>query len=286
VSNTIFSNASSLRAQRSLAKAQEGLTNTFEKLSSGMRINKVSDDAASLSIAMSLQKDIRISTAAIRNTNDGVSMITIADGGLSEVTNVLSRMAELAEQSANGTYSNTQRSALSNEFIALASEIERVSTTTKFNGINLLSGISQIGLQVGLNGTSSSVILVSQVQGTLSSMSLAGTGSSSLTYSLISDSVSNSQAAARTALQAVTNAIEYVASQRGNLGAAASRLSSALNNLSSSRESYSSALSRIQDIDVAEESANLIKNQILNQASISILAQANQQPGLVLKLLN
>jgi flagellin len=251
-----------------------------------MRINKVSDDAASLSIAMSLQKDIRISTAAIRNTNDGVSMITIADGGLSEVTNVLSRMAELAEQSANGTYSNTQRSALSNEFIALASEIERVSTTTKFNGINLLSGISQIGLQVGLNGTSSSVILVSQVQGTLSSMSLAGTGSSSLTYSLISDSVSNSQAAARTALQAVTNAIEYVASQRGNLGAAASRLSSALNNLSSSRESYSSALSRIQDIDVAEESANLIKNQILNQASISILAQANQQPGLVLKLLN
>jgi flagellin len=205
---------------------------------------------------------------------------------MAEITSVLTRMSELAQQSANGVYSNAQRSAISNEFVALASEIERVSTTTRFNGINLLSNSSGINLQVGINGSYSSIILVSQVSGTLSSLSLASSGSSALTYSIISDTVTNSQAAARTALQAVTTAIENIASQRGSIGAAESRLSSAIGNLSSARENFTAALSRIQDVDVAVEAAELVKLQILSQASTAILAQANQQPALALQLLS
>ena len=286
---TIGSNVVSLAAQRRLGNASNALSKSFEKLSSGQRINKASDDAAGLAIADSLKADQRVATVAIRNANDGVSTIAIADSALGEIGNVLGRLAELAEQSANGVFSSTQRSALSNEFVALGSEIERIATVTTFNGVALLSGGSTITLQVGFNSQSTSQISYTGVQGTLQALGLAQAGVSALTYSITdtqgAPTTTNAQSASRLALDAVRNAISSLASSRGQLGAVDSRLQVAINSLAVARENFAAAESRIRDTDVAEEAANLTRLNILQQAGASILAQANQQPQLALSLL-
>jgi flagellin len=287
---TIGSNISSLQAQRRLAVTSESLNGTFLKLSSGQRINKASDDAAGLAIADSLRANIRVSQVAVRNANDGISSIGIADASLGDIGNVLQRLAELAEQSSNGTFSVTQRSALSNEFVALSSEIERIATTTEFNGVKLLSGNSNLVLQVGFNSTSTSQINFAGVQGTLQALGLAAAGSSALTYSLngydaATGGLAAGGSASRMALDAVNAAIATLASNRGVLGAAESRLKVAISNLSISRENLSAAESRIRDVDVAEEAAELTRLNILQSAGASVLAQANQAPSLALQLL-
>lgn len=282
---SIVSNIASLRASRQLSRVTDSLGDTLARLSSGQRINTASDDAAGLAIAMSLQADTRIASVAIRNANDGISMVAIADGALDAVTSVLTRMAELAQQSANGIYQNRQRSALQNEFAALGSEIERIALTTKFNGINLLSGGASISLQVGFNSFSTSTILVQGVQGTLQSLFLAQTGSSALSYSVTANNEIDAQNAARTALAAVLTALDEVGSRRGSLGASESRLHTAVSHLSSSREAFQAAESRIRDVDVAAEAAELVRKSIVQQAAQAILAQANQQPAIALRLL-
>lgn len=282
---TLGSNIASLQAQRRLGNATLELSGIFEKLSSGQRINKASDDAAGLAIADSLRASQRVATVAIRNASDGISTIAIADSALGQIGNVLSRLAELAEQSANGTYSTTQRSALSNEFVALGSEIERIAVTTEFNGVKLLSGSSSLVLQVGFNSTSVSQISYSGVQGTLNSLGLAANNSSSLVYSIADGTSELAQSAARLALDAVNNAIQSLASNRGTLGATESRLQVAINNLSVARENFASAESRIRDVDVASAAAELTRLGILQQAGAAVLAQANQQPSLALSLL-
>jgi len=254
-------------------------------LSSGQRINKASDDAAGLAIADSLRADQRVASVAIRNANDGISTIAIADSALGEIGGVLSRLAELAEQSANGVYSNTQRSALQNEFVALASEIERIASTTVFNGVALISGGATTTLQVGFSSASTSQIQFSGVQGTLAALGLANTGTSALAYSISAAGSEGAQSAARLALDAVNEAISSLAVQRGNLGATEARLSVAIKNLSVSRENFAAAESRIRDVDVASESAELTRLNILQQAGAAVLAQANQQPQLALSLL-
>ncbi len=282
---SLGSNISSLQAQRRLSNSTEALSTVFERLSSGQRINKASDDAAGLAIADSLRADQRIATVAIRNANDGISTIAIADSALGQIGNVLSRLAELAEQSANGVYSTSQRSALSNEFVALASEIERIAVTTEFNGVTLLSGASQVTLQVGFDSGSTSQISFAGVQGTLAALGLAGTNQSALTYSINAGSADLAQSAARGALDAINAAISSLASQRGILGATESRLRVAINNLSVSRENFAAAESRIRDVDVADAAAELTRLGILQQAGAAVLAQANQQPSLALSLL-
>ena len=282
---TLGSNIASLQAQRRLSTATDGLNRTYERLSSGQRINRASDDAAGLAIADSLKASQRIATVAIRNANDGISTIGIADSALSEIGNVLTRLAELAEQSANGVFSTTQRSALSNEFVALASEIERIATTTTFNGVALLSGGSTLTLQVGFNSGSTSQISFTGVQGTLQSLGLASAGSSALTYSINATTIETGQSAARAALDAINNAISSLASTRGTLGAVESRLNVAINNLTVARENFAAAESRIRDVDVASEAAELTRLGILQQAGAAVLAQANQQPALALSLL-
>jgi flagellin len=287
---TIGSNISSLQAQRRLAVTSEALNGTFLKLSSGQRINKASDDAAGLAIADALRANIRVSQVAVRNANDGISSIGIADASLGDIGNVLSRLAELAEQSSNGTFSVTQRSALSNEFVALSSEIERIAATTEFNGVKLLSGNSNLVLQVGFNSTSTSQINFAGVQGTLQALGLATAGSSNLSYSLNGYDASTGGLAAggsasRLALDAINNAIATLASNRGILGAAESRLKVAISNLSISRENLAAAESRIRDVDVAQEAAELTRLNILQSAGASVLAQANQAPALALQLL-
>ena len=282
---TLGSNIVSLQAQRRLNNASDRLSKTYEKLSSGQRINHASDDAAGLAIADSLQATARVAAVAVRNANDGISTISIADSALSEVGNVLARLAELAEQSANGVFSSTQRSALQNEFTALGSEVERIATTTEFNGVKLLSGGNVLVLQVGFNSGSTSQISYTGVQGTLQSLGLAATGASALQYSLNGINIAEGQSASRLALDAINTAISSLASTRGVLGATESRLQVAINNLSVARENFLSAESRIRDVDVASEAAELTRLGILQQAGASVLAQANQQPSLALSLL-
>jgi flagellin len=282
---TLGSNVTSLQAQRRLGQATDALSKTYERLSSGQRINRASDDAAGLAIADSLKATARIASVAVRNANDGISTIAIADSALGEIGNVLSRLAELSEQSANGVFSATQRSALQNEFTALGSEIERIAVTTEFNGVKLLSGGNELVLQVGFNSGSTSRISYQGVQGTLASLGLAAAGVSNLQYSINGVSISEGQSASRLALDAVNAAISSLAATRGVLGATESRLQVAINNLSVARENFLSAESRIRDVDVASEAAELTRLGILQQAGASVLAQANQQPGLALSLL-
>lgn len=282
---TIGSNIASMQAQRRLGLASDSLGKTYEKLSSGSRINRASDDAAGLAIADSLKANQRVASVAIRNANDGISTIGIADAALGQIGNTLSRLAELAEQSANGVFSPTQRAALSNEFVALSSEIERIASTTEFNGVKLISGGNALTLQVGFDSSSTSQISYTGVEGTLQKLGLAESGSSVLTYSINGTDIEEGQVAARSALDAVNNAISSLASTRGVLGAVESRLSVAINNLSVARENFASAESRIRDVDVASEAAELTRLNILQQAGASILAQANQQPQLALSLL-
>ncbi len=282
---TLGSNVASLKAQRSLGQSSDALAKVFERLSSGQRINTASDDAAGLAIADSLRADQRVASVAIRNANDGISTIAIADAALAEIGNTLSRLAELSEQSANGVFSVAQRSALTNEFVALSSEIERIAVTTEFNGVRLLSGNSTLVLQVGFDSASTSQISYTGVQGTLAALGLAGTNSSLLVYSINGNTISEGQSAARAALDAVNLAIESLASTRGKLGAAESRLKVAINNLSVARENFAAAESRIRDVDVATEAAELTRLGILQQAGTAVLSQANQQPSLALSLL-
>ncbi len=282
---TIGSNISSLQAQRRLANSSEALNSTFLKLSSGQRINKASDDAAGLAIADALKANIRVGQVAVRNANDGISSIAIADASLADIGDVLTRLAELAEQSANGTFSVTQRSALQNEFVALGSEVERIAVTTEFNGVKLLSGNSNLVLQVGFDSGSTSQIAFTGVQGTLASLGLAQQNNSALSFSLNGINLSEGASASRIALDAVSRAVASLASTRGVLGAAESRLRVAISNLSISRENLSAAESRIRDVDVATEAAELTRLNILQQAGASVLAQANQSPSLALSLL-
>lgn len=279
------SNVFSLSAQRSLNKTNGALGKTFERLSSGLRINVASDDPAGLALADSLRSDAKLASIAIRNANDGISITSIADAALAEIGNILSRMAELAEQSANGVFTNVQRSALSSEFVALASEIERIAVTTEFNDVGLLSDSSSISLQVGLDGSTNSTITITGVLGTLSSLGLATGGSSVLTYSLNDTTTGFAQTASLAALDAVNAAISTLSSTRGTLGAAESRLNTAVASLQVARENFIAAESRVRDADVAQEVAELVRLQVLQQAGTAVLAQANQQPQIALALL-
>lgn len=251
-----------------------------------MRINSAADDAAGLALAMSLNVEKRLASVAVRNINDGISLITIEDSALESIGSILTRMAELAEQSANGAYSLTQRSPLQAEFSALASEIERIATTVQFNNIKLLSSGASVTLQVGFNSYSASQIAIPGVQGTLQSLSLAQSGQSALIYSVNGATILEAQAASRTALDAVKNAIETLDSRRGMIGATENRLNHAVRNLSAARAEFEAAESRIRDVDVAAEAAKLVSLQIRQQAGAAILAQANQQPTIALRLID
>lgn len=281
---SIASNVFSLKAQNSLNKTDKALGDVYERLSSGQRINKASDDTAGLAVSESLNANARIATTAIRNANDGLSLASIADSALGEISTILSRLGELAEQSANGVYTTTQRSALSSEFVSLGSEIERIASTTTFNSLNLLSNSSSVTLQVGLDSSSNSRISISSVVGTLSALGLGSSGGV-LTYSLNDTSTETAQSASTLALNAVSSAISTLTTTRGLIGAVQSRLTVAIDNLTIQRENFQSASSRIRDADIAADAAELVRLQVLQQSGTAILAQANQQPARALELL-
>jgi flagellin len=269
-----------------MGAASEALNQTYQRLSSGLRINRASDDAAGLAIAESLRINQRVAAVAVRNAQDAISAIAVMDGALSSMTQVLGRLAELSQQAGNGSYSTTQRSALQLEFQTLGSEIERIAATTTFNGVTLLSGAQVLNFQVGFDSTSTSQIALDQRGGaTLQQLGLAATGSSALTYSLSGTSSDFAQSAARAALGAINGAVASLNTLRGSLGTVESRLNSAITNLSTSRENTIAAASRITDADIAVEAAELTRLNILQQAGAAVLAQANQQPSLAVQLL-
>lgn len=285
MSLNIRTNIASINAQNNLSRSSRGLSTAFERLSSGLRINRAMDDAAGLAIAESLKADSRIAQVAIRNASDGISIIAITDGAIASITSVLSRLAELAEQSANGVYDTGQRSALQLEFTALMSEAERIAQTTEFNGLKLLSGGGNVTFQVGFDGTSVSQVTYSGVQATLAAIGLARANTSTPTYSINAETNIAAQSASRLALDAINSAIVSITRNRGTLGAAESRLDLTVRNLQVARENFQAAESRIRDADVAAEAAELTRLTILQQAGTAILAQANQQPQLALQLL-
>jgi flagellin len=254
-------------------------------LSSGQRINKAGDDAAGLAVADSLANSSRLMQVALRNANDGISAVAVADNALAEIQNVLQRQAELAQQAANGFFTAAQRSVLQLEFNDLASEVERIAVGTSFNGVALLSGGAALVLQVGIDTTSLSQLTVNAVQGTLQQLGLAASGSSALSYSVSGTTTDAAQSAAREALTAVSNALTSVSQRRGSLGVLEARLQTTISNLAVARENIVAAEGRIRDLDVAEEAANLTRLSILQQLGTSISAQANQAPRIALSLL-
>jgi flagellin len=279
-------NISAIRTQRQINVTTGRLNQAYERLSSGLRINRSQDDAAGLAVAEKLRSDSRVATVSSRNATDGISIIGIADAAVASINDILIRLGELAEQSANGAGSNDQRSALQNEFSHLMSEIERIAYTTEFNGLYLLSSSGSLSFQVGFDGTSLSSISFSGIQATLGSMGLATVGTSIPTFSILGGSDMESRSAALLALDAIHGALQSVTRSRGTLGAAESRLYSTIRQLSTARESFQTAESALADVDVAAEAAEMARLNVLQQAGTAILANANFQPQLALKLLN
>ena len=270
---SIGSNIASLQAQRRLNATADQLAGQYAKLSSGQRITKAADDAAGLAVADTLRANSRMSAVAMRNANDGISFIAIADGALNEIGNILSRMSELATQANNGTFSDTQRGALNDEFNQLQLEVTRIAAVTTFNGNSIINGSgSGITLQVGIDNSSNSQIGICTV----------GARSADLGLTAIN---LNTTSTAGLAISSISTAISSLAARRGSLGAIESRLRSTVSTLSVQRENFMAAESRIRDVDVAAESAELTRLSILQQAGASVLAQANQAPALALSLL-
>ncbi|MFN4895412.1 MAG: flagellin [Pseudomonadota bacterium] len=278
-------NLISLDAQRYLKQSTGRLNQSFERLASGLRVNRSSDDAAGLGIAQGLRSDARVATVSIRNASTGISVISIADMALGQVGNILNRLLELAQQSATSTYSMEQRSAMGAEYSALASEIERIATVTEFDGNKLLAGGSSIAFQVGFDGSSLSWFSMSNVQATLADLGLATSGSAVPAYSLVAATEGESVEASRLAVNAISEAVDRLNRSRGSLGAVQSRLQSTIENLGIARESFQQSEAGIMDADVAEEASEMSKASIRQQAGTALLAQANLQPRLVLELL-
>ncbi len=266
----VNTNVASLTAQKNLFGVTSRLQGNYARLSSGLRISTAADDAAGLGISEKMRSQIRSYGVAARNAQDGISLAQTAEGALNEVSNILGRMRELAMQSANGTLDTEDRATLDTEFQALDSEINRIATQTEFNGIALLNNTTGATIQVGLDsGQTITVNTVDVQSATLGTDTLAVTTTTN----------------ASTALAAIDTAISSVNTARGQLGADQNRLSSSLASILSVRENLSSAESRIRDVDVASETADLTRNSILQQAATAVLAQANTQPQLALSLL-
>lgn len=280
----INTNISSLLAQVSLNAARAGAETAMERLSSGQRINSAADDAAGLSIASRMTAQITGIRAAIKNANDGISLMDTAEGAMAEVTNMLQRMRELALQSANDTNSANDRAASQSEVDALSLEIDRIAVTTTFNGISILDGSDSNGfaLQVGASTAADATITVTI--GDLAAASL-NTGTGAGVSSSDQDVQMDTNAHALTAVTNIDDAIEYVNQQRSALGAVRNRLDHTISNLTSISTNTAAARSRIMDTDYAEETSEMTKNQILNQASTAMLAQANKISQSVLSLL-
>ncbi len=271
---TINTNVYSLNAQRNLTTTGSQLANPLQRLSSGLRINSAADDAAGLAISERLNASVKGLNVAIRNANDAVSLVQVADGTAAKITDNLQRMRELSVQAANGIYSDTDRDNIDIEFQALKDEITRVAENTKFNGKDLIGTAQTFSFQVGDKTSADNQITVDTVAMTAADLSID-------TLDVTGADATNALAA----MDAIDAAIDTVTSARAGFGAAINRTQAAISNLQTGVENQSAARGRIVDADYAAETANLTRLQILQQAGTAILAQANQVPQAALSLL-
>ncbi|MES2615591.1 MAG: flagellin [Bdellovibrionota bacterium] len=316
----IQTNVQSLMAQKNLGISTKNNEESMEKVSSGYRINKASDDAAGLAISDRLKSDIRGLNMAKRNANDGISVIQTAEGGMNEITNILTRLRELSVQGASDTIGNTERGFIHKEFNSLKDEIDRITVSTEYNGTMLLSGgleglpeslskhsnLPPLEIQVGKNWNAETdganaggeygrnpinVIRVNfdkMNTGTgVNGLNIGGSSDESIdsTGVFMAGNEKDSKLRAQQTITKLDQALEKVAGYRSDLGSVQSRLNSTVSNLSTQTENYSAANSRIRDTDFAEETAKLTQSNILKQAGVSILSQANQSPTAALSLL-
>ncbi len=280
----IFNNIASLNAQRILGINNDRLAQSVERIASGIRINRGADDAAGLAISEALRSDIRALRQGVRNANDGISLINVAEGALNEQSGILIRLRELASQAATGTVGSTERATIQLEFSALRKEIDRIAATTEFNGQKLVDGslassvssANQILIQVGIDSTSDSRINLN------TEVNLSAVTSTSLGIDVLSVTTAGN---ALTTLDTINTAIAQVTASRGAIGAVQNRLVRTIGNLSISVENLQAAESAIRDADIAEEVATLTRNQILVQTATSAVGQANLLPQSVLQLL-
>lgn len=289
----VNTNTSSINAQRTLMNTSNSLDTSFQRLSSGQRINSAADDAAGLQISDRLTSQINGLNQSVRNANDGISLAQTAEGALDETTNMLQRMRTLSIQSANGSNSDSDRVALQQEVKQLSTEINRISEITTFGGENLLDGTFQGVFQVGADanqtisfsmvtgGANNSVDFSANAGFTMSGLSSFNTTAQVSVATASISSVDNAQSM----IAIIDNMITAVDSKRADLGAIQNRFGSSISNLSNISENVSAARSRVRDTDFAEETAKLTSTQILQQASSSILSQANQRPQAALSLL-
>ena len=274
----VNTNVSSLNAQRQLFDVNDRLNTSFERLSSGFRINSAADDAARLQISDRLTSQVQGLNQAVRNANDAISLSQTAEGALAEVTTSLQRIRQLAVQSQNGINSSADRNALQKEVSALRTEISRIATTTQFGNVNILDGSFSASFLVGANaGQTISVNLSSGNLGSISGFSATG-------LNITSNDVSTATGASAL-LSDVDAAISGIGGVRADLGALQNRFQATIRNLSNISENLSAARSQIRDTDFATETAELTRNQIIQQASVSVLSQANQRPQTALSLL-
>ncbi|KPY36689.1 MULTISPECIES: flagellin domain-containing protein [Pseudomonas syringae group] len=278
---TVNTNVTSLAVQKNLNRASDALSTSMSRLSSGLKVQNARDNVGVLSTIASINSQVRGQTVAIQNANDGMSLAQTAEGALQESVSILQRMRELAVQSRNDSNSAVDRTALNKEFTAMSAELTRISASTNLNGKNLLDGsASTMTFQVGANtGTSNQITL------TLSASFDAETLGVGSAISIVGSDSAASEAAFSAAITAIDSALQTISSSRADLGAAQNRLTTTISNLQNINENASAALGRLQDTDFAAETAQLTKQQTLQQASTSILSQANQLPSAVLKLL-
>lgn len=271
----INTNVAALNAQRMLSQSTSAQQTSLERLSSGSRINKAGDDAAGLAISENLKAQIRGLRQAKRNASDGISLVQVTEGGLNEISNILVRLRELAVQAASDTIGDVERSFTDREFQSLKQEIQRISETTNYNGTQVLAGREQpIDIQVGVYNTANDRL---SYDTKFADSRLQALG--------ITEEAVNSKLGAQQSLSKIDTGLKQVNEVRSTLGAMQNRLASTVNNLSIYDENLSAANSRIRDVDVATESSELVKQNILQQAGVSVLAQANNSQQQALKLL-
>lgn len=283
---SIRTNVASMSAQKSLMGSTDSLQSSMSKLSSGMRITRASDDAAGLGVSQNLTAQVKSYNQASRNASDGLSVVQTAESALNETGNILTRMRELTMQSASDGISNTERAYIQEETDALVTELGRIDSSTEFNGTKLFGAAAALSFQVGIRGTADDFIEIDTTAMNVDGASL-GDGTNTITDLASGGALDleTSAAQSRSALAVIDGAIDNVSNFRSQLGAVANRLDSVQSTIASASEAAASANSRIRDVDVAEETANMARANVLQQAGVSVLAQANQQPQIALKLL-
>jgi len=281
----INTNVASLRSQAAMVTNNQAMSKTMQQLSTGKRINSASDDAAGLSISTRLTSQINGLNQAVRNANDGISLLQTAEGATDEITNMLQRMRELSVQSMNGTYSSNDRTSMNTEFSQLYQEIQRVAKTTQWNGFNVLDGTvggsGTVTFKVGSQQASSTII-----SATIKSFNPAASGSTVSGMGGLKSGSISSVAGASAMLTAIITAISGVNSVRSTIGAKINRLQFTVDNLTNISTNLSASRSQIQDVDYSMATSNLAKSQVIQQAATAMLAQANQQPSTVMTLIN